>query len=572
MKLNLFFWVLFFTLSFLTSTLDTSKAYGQSTPVLQKFPEQILKRENKIPRLAIEKLQDSSEVLRIQASAEKYLQQFTEGERKALRCRLSRVAQAQFPVQQAALVSVSATDDQISKYKKYSDSLVRINCGADGSSSLKSADVLKAQLKLIKSVAEDFSADSLLSPAGALGYQTMFDVFNRFGSACFSSGNTADLKSIAQMTDKDFNNRFLGIAFGDCSSSSGALGGAFALPVSGAQAYGQCVHDALRDTANRSLEECGGISGQCGEGQDCEGDTEENSSDSTTEERTADGQRRLDEAAESALAEVDRDQSEGEVNTRLGLVVGFIGTVGAVVCAIAEPCGAVVALGVGGVAVAFGGVLAAVGQAQESRAADRRAEVRGLRVQGANRLCPAVSSPLGPLTFAAQLGGASDASTSPRLTVLDAIQSCRCQYDPLNGILSGGSELSQVGRCEFAERVNCLRQAEVNDTGQINLECRQTLASDNEDRSRDALRRCSVQNCGPAQMIGDDCECHPFGGTVNAQLSERLIENLRLGSKMCRIQCPEGTRLSPIACRCVPDSETIPVLPKIDPDLRKPGQ
>ena len=144
----------------------------------------------------------------------------------------------------------------------------------------------------------------------------------------------------------------------------------------------------------------------------------------------------------------------------------------------------------GGAAAATAGCVAYF--TAESRAHAEQSRQHSLESRTYGRLCPALSTDLGRLTFARTSGGPGEprAANESRMTVLDTIQACACENNPINRFALPGDPASGGNTCEYGKRLACLREAEVMDTGRpMSFECRQLLASDKPAEPAGDLRR-----------------------------------------------------------------------------------
>jgi hypothetical protein len=232
------------------------------------------------------------------------------------------------------------------------------------------------------------------------------------------------------------------------------------------------------------------------------------------------------------------DESEfsaGGAGKTLGAILMIGG--GMVIIATGGPVG----VAIGGAMIAGGIASFSMGASRQSDAEERWIEREADRERRMSRLCPTVSTPSGRLTFSAGQPTKS-AFGGARMTALDALRACRCENNPLDRFTGALPGPLGGSACQLGARLKCLRQEGDDVKGPVDLECYRLAKGDNVEPLARQLQKCSVINCGPDGMIGQDCSCYSVGGGPKRDFS-----------RLCRqIRCPPDA--TPVAsaggCRC----------------------
>lgn len=464
------------------------------------------------------------------AAAQDILDRLTAEEQQKLRCRMARLGDERVELLLSTLQGMAATEEEIAAAKEFQSAMVRATCSGSG-------DVVAAvrgQAALFDTVARRFSVGTMLENRGAfLGQEMYLEALKGFEETCFGGAARTSYEELAKMSESDFVSSLSTIAFGNCGgSAAGRQTGV--MPRNSSTAYGQCVSSAFHDFATKSLQECGIDRQDRPDDVDSEeGEEEARTADSGTGPTDPGQSRRADERDE-ATASAHSDSGRRMLIVGIGLFLG-----GALVLATGGAAApAVVAYGAACMTV--GGAFA-VGGAHEHAEGERERN-DALRAQG--RLCPALDSPIGPLRFSVNVSQTGGGTQKMPMSVFDAIRSCACEHSANLNIPGQGNT------CENAERMRCLSEAN-DDMPTPNLRCRAILKQDNQKLISAKYQECSVINCGPAAMIGEDCNCHQEAANT------RPGAGIGADGGRCQIQCMPGYRPSGVgsACGCVPEGE-----------------
>ncbi|AKF11150.1 hypothetical protein DB32_008299 [Sandaracinus amylolyticus] len=348
---------------------------------------------------------------------------------------------------------------------------------------------------------------------------------------------------------------------GRCASR-GPAGGHFEIVAP--RTYGDCVRDAMRASATRSVESCnspvaGGGSDDPPE-DDGEGDGGDGEGDDAEEPHPAPNPPPM--TPNPALDEQNRREAEtavGEMVVGVVLMVGGAAVifVGAAVAGGTLGGGTPVALGLG----AAGLSLASMGLGIARGGIDRR---EGARRDWAERngttppfLCPTMRSPAGFLSFAASRPGDGSGSSGRRMSVLDAMRACACENNPLDAILAGLPGPFGGNSCELGARLRCLREEDDDVATPMDPECARLLGEDNQESLSSQLQQCGIISCGTDSWVTPDCRCESMSGG-----------GLGGGFDACEhVLCPEGTvpRPNGYSCACTPPDEHVgPSIPGVE--------
>lgn len=478
-------------------------------------------------------------------ATEQFLLDLDEAGLRQLECRLARVAEARAEVVVGIFDSMSATPEQLDAAAANHAAMVAAACSGTNNTQA----VIDRQAALLMEVGVRFAEGTLMEGRGDLLAVTVgWERLRHFEETCFANPGIP-LEDLAELSETEFSNLLPQISFGACGSqagSSSSLAGGSEVP---ARAFGQCISAALRNSAMKSLNECNPVSDDPDETPVSE---PEDGTEGTEEEDTG------EESSEGEVIVIEEPFVIEDQNTRTArgldqiaagakiIVGGAIAIIGARVAL----AGGIVEVFTGGLGTPvagplIGGGLAAVA-AGTGLAASGISDIAKI-IRDQPRLCPALNTPMGSLTFASDIpqrpsgeGLQPGRAGLERMTVFDSIQSCACEHDPRNALEPG-----RGNRCQNAERNRCLREAEANDVaGRIDFRCMALLRQDNADKEARQNDECGVLQCGPDAMIGSDCRCYAMDGDPLSRQE---------ASGRCQMQCMEGFRPAASACGCVPD-------------------